>query len=108
MLFQMAMCNGIPPQGPIVTDGFESFEYGQSHPVQHHPVVEAETGSWLYPIDPDLGRKGRMTKCQCRWRAELGEKHDLPDPQVIFEKMRDPLEVGLARSDRSDICARTT
>ena len=103
MLFHMRMWRGAPPEGPIVVDGFESFEYSQYHPIHHHLAVEAETGFWLYHTDSELRRKGRMTKYQRRRRAELEEKHGRPDPQAIRKDMQELLEVSLQNTDRAHV-----
>jgi hypothetical protein len=103
MLFHMLVWKQAPPDGPIVVDGFESFEFSQYHPMHHNVAVEAETGFWLYHTDAELRRKGRMTTPQRRRRAEIEEKHGRPDPQAIRKGMQELLEVVLARADRAHV-----
>jgi hypothetical protein len=101
MLYHLKLWDFIPPSGPIVVDGFESFEYSQYQPLHHHLAVEAETGFWLYHTDSELRRKGRMTRYQTRRRAELEARHGRPDPQAIRKDMLELLEVALHRTDHA-------
>ena len=103
MLTHLGIWQYAPPQGPIVVDGFESFEYSQYHPFHHHLSVEADTGFWLLHTDSELRRKGRMTKAQKRRRAQLEERHGRPDPQAIRKDMTHLLEVTLLRADRAEV-----
>ena len=96
LLLHMEIWGERPPNGPIVVDGFESFEYSQYYPMHHHLAVEAETGFWIYHTDSELRRKGRMTPRQKRRRAELEKKHGRPDPQSIRKDMAELLRVSLA------------
>ena len=92
MLYHWQQYGGSVPQGPVVFDGFESFEYSQYHPILHHLAVEADTGFWLYHTDSELRRKGRMTRYQRRRRAELEEKLGRPDRQAILTVWRNYVE----------------
>jgi hypothetical protein len=103
LLTHMDIWKHAPPQGPVVVDGFESFEYSQYHPIHHHLAVEAETGFWLFHTDSPLRRKGRMTKAQKRRRAQIEEKHGRPDPQAIRKDMRHLLEETLRNTDFAEI-----
>jgi len=103
LLFHTQMWGGAPPQGPIVIDGFESFEYSQYHPIHHHLAVEAQTGFWLYHTDSELRRKGRMTEYQRNRRAELEARYGRPDPQAIRKDMLELLEVSLQGADRAHV-----
>lgn len=84
-----------PPDGPIVVDGFESFEFSQYHPLHHHVAVEANSGFFLYHTDSELRRKGRMTRRQKRRREVLEETLGRPDPGAIRRDMAELLEVVL-------------
>lgn len=103
MLYHMMVWAKAPAQGPIVVDGFESFEYSQHHPIHHHLAVEAETGFWLFHTDSELRRKGRMTARQKRRRAEIEEKCGRPDPQSIRKDMEHLLEVALEQADTAQV-----
>ena len=103
MLWHLKIWQWRAPRGPVVVDGFESFEYSQYHPIHHHLAVEADTGFWLYHTDSELRRKGRMTKAQQRRRAELEEKHGRPDPQSIRKDMTHLLEVCLHGTDAATV-----
>lgn len=103
MLFHTQAWQQAAPDGPVVVDGFESFEYSQYHPIHHHLAVEADTGFWLYHTDSELRRKGRMTAYQRRRRVELEKTHGRPDPQSIRKDMQHLLEVVLAKSDRATV-----
>lgn len=83
MLYHMRVWAGRPPNGPIVIDGFESFEFSQYHPFHHHVAVEADTSFWLFHTDSELRRKGRMTPRQKRRRTELERNYGRPDPQAV-------------------------
>lgn len=101
MLFHLDRWKGRPPEGPLVVDGFESFEYSQYHPIHHHLAVEAETGFWLYHTDSELRRKGRMTSYQKKRRKQIEEKVGRPDPQAIRKDMGELLRVCLQKASRA-------
>ena len=62
------------PEGPVVLDGIESFEFSQYFPFLHHVLVEANTSFFWHFTDSPLRRKGRMTTAQKRRRQELEEQ----------------------------------
>lgn len=98
LLYHMEVWRQQAPQGPVVVDGFESFEYSQYHPIHHHVAVEKETDFWLYHTDSELRRKGRMTGAQKRRRADIEALHGRPDPRSIRKDMQELLEVTLSRA----------
>ena len=95
MLFHNQMMQDSPPATEVVVDGFESFEFSQYFPIQHHVAVEKATDFFIYFTDSELRRKGRMTKYQKRRRQELEQKFGRPDPKAIEKDMRQTLEVAL-------------
>lgn len=99
LLFHMRLWQQSPPQGPVVVDGFESFEFSQYRPIHHNLAVEADTGFWLYHTDSELRRKGRMTDYQRRKRQRLEEELGRPDPQAIRKDMAELLEVALHNAE---------
>ena len=101
MLYHASLWQGAAPDGPIVVDGFESFEFSQYQPLHHHLAVEAETGFLLYHTDSELRRKGRMTQYQKQRRTELEEAFGRPDPQAIRKDMHELLAVTLAQTDQA-------
>jgi hypothetical protein len=86
------------PEGPLVFDGFESFEFSQFFPFQHHVLVEANTSFFWYFTDSPLRRKGRMTAAQRHRRQELEERLGRPDPRAIEKDVRELLHTTLDRS----------
>ena len=100
MLFHLKTWNGAPPDGDVVVDGFESFEWSQYHPIHHHVAVEADTGFFLYHTDSELRRKGRMTAGQRKRRAWIEQTYGRPDPQAIRKDMTELLEVSLQGTDQ--------
>lgn len=99
MLTHMQIWQQAPPVGPVVFDGFESFEYSQYHPIHHHVAVEADTGFWFFHTDSELRRKGRMTRQQRRRREELERAFGRPDPKAIRKDVHHLLEVTLGRAE---------
>jgi transposase-like protein len=85
------------PAGPVVLDGFESFEFSQYFPFQHHVLVEANTSFFWYFTDSPLRRKGRMTAVQKRRRSELEHALGRPDPQAVEKDVRELLQPILNR-----------
>jgi transposase-like protein len=82
--------------GPLVIDGFESFEYSQYFPFHHNLAVEAATGFFVHFTDSPLRRKGRMRPAQRRRRAQLEERLGRPDPKAVESGIRELLQVALA------------
>jgi len=85
------------PQGPLVLDGFESFEYSQYHPFLHHLLVEADSGFFWHFTDSPLRRKGRMTDAQKRRRRALEDQLGRPDPKAVEKDVRQLLQTVLAQ-----------
>jgi transposase-like protein len=83
------------PQGPVVLDGFESFEFSQFFPFQHHVLVEAETSFFLHFTDTPLRRKGRMTDLQKRRREQLEARLGRPDPRALEQDVQELLQASL-------------
>ena len=98
LLFHLDRWQQAAPQGPLVIDGFESFEYSQYHPFHHNLAVEADTGFFCYFTDSELRRKGRMTRYQKRRRSELEACLGRPSPREIRRGMRELLSVSLANA----------
>jgi len=103
MLFHWEEWDQRAPQGPVVVDGFESFEYSQNHPIHHHVAVEADTGFWLYHTDSELRRKGRMTKAQRQRREEIEKARGRPDPQSIRKDMAELLAISLQKARQATV-----
>ena len=91
LLFHLQMIKDCPAEGPIVIDGFESFEYSQYFPMHFHLAVEARTGFFLGFTDSELRRKGRMTAAQKRRRQQLEKRLGRPDPQAIEKDVHELL-----------------
>jgi hypothetical protein len=83
------------PQGPVVLDSFESFEYSQYFPFHQHLLVEAETSFFWSFTDSPLRRKGRMTVSQKRRREELERQLGRPDPKAIEKDVGHLLQTTL-------------
>lgn len=83
LLLQASLTADARPQGPVVLDSFESFEFSQFFPFQHHLLAEADTSFFWYFTDSPLRRKGRMTEAQKRRRIELETELGRPDPQAV-------------------------
>lgn len=101
MLFHLSTWKLSPPSGPVVFDGFRSFEHSQYRPFEHQLSVEADTDFWIYHVDTELRRSGRMTKWQKRRRAELERQNGRPARRAhqrdIDELLRTSLQ-GTARA----------
>jgi transposase-like protein len=95
LLFQAAMTANARPQGPVVLDSFESFEFSQYFPFQHHLLAEAETSFFWHFTDSPLRRKGRMTEAQKRRRVQLEAQLGRPDPQAVQKDVQHLLQVTL-------------
>jgi transposase-like protein len=94
------------PQGPVVLDSFESFEFSQFFPFQHHLLSETHTSFFWHFTDSPLRRKGRMTEAQKRRRFELETTFGRPDPRAVEKDVRlllqatlDGVQVATLRSD---------
>jgi len=103
MLLHMQLWRLDPARGPIVFDGFESVEYSQYHPIQHHVAVEVDTGFFLYHTDSELRRKGRMTSWQRRRRAEIERRLGRPASGALVSDVTELLSVILARASRAEL-----
>lgn len=100
LLFHCQVWRQAPPDGPLVVDGFETFELSQYWPCHFNLAVEADTGFFSYFTDSELRRKGRMTVHQKRRRQELETRRGRPDPKAVQRGMADLLAGVLAHSDR--------
>jgi hypothetical protein len=94
LLFQHARLrpSGPPPE-PLVTDGFESFEFSQYHPMHFHLAAGAHSHLLYAFTDSELRRKGRMTPHQKRRRQEIELRLGRPDPKSIEKEMAGLLEL---------------
>jgi transposase-like protein len=95
LLFQASRTANARPQGPLVFDSFESFEYSQYFPFQHHLLAEVESSFFWHFTDSPLRRKGRMTEVQKRRRAALETQLGRPDPQAVDKDVQHLLQVTL-------------
>ncbi len=91
------------PEGPIVVDGFESFEYSQYFPFHHNLAVEADSSFFLYFTDSELRRKGRMTDYQKQRREVLEQGLGRADPRAVERGMRELFEVVMRESSSAII-----
>ena len=71
------------PEGAVVLDSFESFEFSQFFPFQHHLLAEADTSFFWHFTDSPLRRKGRMTATQKQRRTELEARLGRPNPRAV-------------------------
>jgi len=88
MLLHTSLTANRRPVGPVVLDSFESFEFSQFFPFQHHTLVEVETSFFWHFTDSPLRRKGRMTQAQKRRRTELEARLGRPDPRAVEQDVR--------------------
>lgn len=95
LLLHAALARDATPAGPVVLDSFESFEWSQFFPFQHHLLVEADTGFFLHFTDSPLRRKGRMTRAQKRRREELERILGRPDPGAVEKDVTHLLQAVL-------------
>jgi transposase-like protein len=96
LLFHARHGMNVPPENPLVVDGFETFELSQYYPFHHNLAVEAETSYFFYFTDSELRRKGRMTDYQKHKRQQLEQQHGRPDPKAVEKGMAELLAVALA------------
>jgi len=92
ILLHARMIAGTQADGPVVIDGFETFELSQYYPFHHNLAVEVGTGFFLFHTDSPLRRKGRMTKYQKQQRSELEKLHGRPDPLAVRKGMAELLQ----------------
>jgi transposase-like protein len=92
LLFQARDLAAATPSGPVVIDGFETFEFSQYFPFHHNIAVDVDSGYFIYHTDSALRRKGRMTALQKRRRVELEERHGRPHPREVESGIRELLE----------------
>ncbi len=93
ILYHANMIRDCPARGPIVIDGFESFELSQYYPFSHNLAVEVDTGFFLYHNDSPLRRKGSMTVFQKKRRQDLENRFGRPDPKAVRKGIRELLSV---------------
>jgi transposase-like protein len=85
------------PEGPLVLDGLESFEFSQYFPFQHHVLVEAHSSFFWHFTDSPLRRKGRMTARQRHRREEIEASLGRPDPRAVDKALGELLRPILGR-----------
>ena len=95
LLLHILLIAEAEPQGDQVLDSFESFEFSQYFPFQHHLLAEAETSFFWFFTDSPLRRKGRMTEAQKRRRSELESTLGRPDPQAVEKDVYELLQATL-------------
>jgi hypothetical protein len=100
LLFHARYGMNKPAQGPVVVDGFETFELSQYYPFHHNLAVEERTSYFIYFTDSELRRKGRMTAFQKQRRQHLEKTHGRPDPKAVERGMAELLEVALSGVDK--------
>jgi hypothetical protein len=105
LLFQAKFGLNQPAHGPIVVDGFETFEFSQYYPFHHNLAVEAQTGYFICFNDSELRRKGRMTPYQKKRRQQLEARFGRPDPKAVEKGMTELLDVCLAGSSQATVLA---
>jgi transposase-like protein len=98
LLFHMKTWQQAQTHGPLVVDGFETFEFSQYFPFHHNLAIEAETGFFPYFTDSELRRKGRMTDKQKRRRELLEARLGRPAPDAVRKGMLELLSVTLAKA----------
>ena len=96
LLFHTQLTAGVRPEGDLVMDGFESYEFSQYYPFLHHLLAEAETSFFWSFSDSPLRRKGRMTDQQKRRREQLELRLGRPDPKAVEKDVHHLLETVLA------------
>jgi hypothetical protein len=98
MLYHIKTWQQAQPDGPLVVDGFETFEFSQYFPFHHNLAIETETGFFCYFTDSELRRKGRMTDFQKRRRQVLEARLGRPPSDAIRCGMLELLSVTLANA----------
>jgi transposase-like protein len=83
LLFHERHRPSVPPEEPLVIDGFETFAFSQYWIVHLNTVVGAASHFEYGATISELRRKGRMTQRQRRRRAELEAHYGRPDPRSI-------------------------
>jgi len=97
LLFHTIMMEGHRIDGPLVVDGFETFEYSQFFPFHINLAVCARSWFIYHFTDSPLRRKGTMTAYQRRRRAELEREYGRPDPKAVERGIRTLLEALVPR-----------
>lgn len=97
LLLHAQLTSHAKPTGPLVLDSFESFEFSQFFPFQHHLLVEADSSFFWAFTDSPLRRKGRMTPAQKRRRLRLEQRLGRPDPAAVVKDVRALLTPILSR-----------
>jgi transposase-like protein len=97
MLLHTHLTAGVRPQGDLVLDGFESYEFSQYHPFNFHLLLEHDTSFLWHFTDSPLRRKGRMTDHQKRRREQLELEFGRPDPGAVEKDVHHLLDVVLGR-----------
>ncbi len=95
MLFHTQLLSKQPPTGPLLIDGFESFEFSQYFPIQHQLAVEADSGFFRYFTDSELRRKGRMRPDQKIRRQQLEHCYGRSPPTAVLHDVTELLKVAL-------------
>jgi len=100
LLFQQQLLERWRPEGPVVVDGFETFEYSQYFPFHHNLAVEVDTGFFAAFTDSPLRRKGRMRPDQKQKRERLETRLGRPDPKAVERGVRELLQMIGRNTDR--------
>jgi transposase-like protein len=95
LLFHHFLSRSNPIAGPLVIDGFETFEFSQYYPFHFNVAVEADTGFFRYFTDSELRRKGRMRPEQKRRRQVLETRLGRPHPKAVEYGIFELLSVSL-------------
>ena len=97
LLLHTQLSAGVRPQGDLVLDGFESYEFSQYHPFHYHLLLEHDTSFLWHFTDSPLRRKGRMTDQQKRRRDQLELALGRPDPRAVEKDVHHLLDVVVGR-----------
>ena len=90
---------------PLVIDGFESFAYGQYHPLHLNLAIGAES-HFVYAFTfAELRRKGRMRDAQKRRRQWLEQHYGRAHPDALPRSVVQLLRLAVPRA--SEITVRS-
>jgi transposase-like protein len=103
LLLHTHLTAGVRPQGDLVLDGFESYEYSQYYPFHHHLIAEADTSFFWHFTDSPLRRKGRMTGAQKHRRQLLEQRLGRPDPRAVEKDVQLLLQTVLKHETEASL-----
>ena len=103
LLLHTRLTTDVRPQGDLVLDGLESFEFSQFFPFHFHVLAEAETSFFWHFTDSPLRRKGRMTDAQIRRREQLELRLGRPDPRAVEKDVHHLLQTVLEHETEATV-----